>query len=98
MQWWTDDLGPTVPPHMSQVGHGRTLTIFDPPAWMGPGGCTRPSGPMSLSTGPHRLTSTMEPATGFHDARDSVREAAVRGQGTRTDRAYRRGLRGRGQR
>ena len=38
------------------------------------------------------------PATGYHDARDSVREAAVRGQGTRTDRAYRRGLRGRGQR
>ena len=41
---------------------------------------------------------TTRPATGFHDARDSVREAAVRGQGTRTDRAYRRGLRGRGQR
>ena len=39
-----------------------------------------------------------KPATGYHDARDSVREAAVRGQGTRTDRAYRRGLRGRGQR
>ena len=39
-----------------------------------------------------------KPATGFHDARVSVREAAARGQGTRTDRAYRRGLRGRGQR
>ena len=38
------------------------------------------------------------PATGYHDARNSVREAAVRGQGTRTDRAYRRGLRGRGMR
>ena len=43
-------------------------------------------------------SGTTRPATGFHDARDSVREAAVRGQGTRTDRAYRRGLRGRGQR
>lgn len=40
----------------------------------------------------------VRPATGYHDARDSVREAAARGRGTRTDRAYRRGLRGRGQR
>ena len=42
--------------------------------------------------------AALTPATGFHDARDSVREAAARGHGTRTDRAYRRGLRGRGQR
>lgn len=37
-------------------------------------------------------------APGWHAARESVREAAVAGQGRRTDRAYRRGLRGRWQR
>ena len=37
-----------------------------------------------------------EPATGRHDARDSVRSAAVAGKlSHRTDRAARRGLRGR---
>ena len=77
-------------------GFGQSIT--DPPDDPGKSGCTSPGGPASLSTGPHRLTSTMEPATGYHDARDSVREAAARGRGTRTDRAYRRGLRGRGQR
>lgn len=40
-----------------------------------------------------------EPATGHHDARDSVRSAAVAGKlSHRTDRAARRGLRGRGRR
>lgn len=75
-----DDMGPTVPPHMEEARHGRVLTIVDPPEWMGP----------------HRLTSTMEPATGRHVAR--IVEMAAAGTSKRTDRAARRGLRGRGQR
>ena len=41
----------------------------------------------------------LTPATGRHDARASVRSAAIAGQlSHRTDRAARRGLRGRGER
>ena len=44
----------------------------------------------------HADALALAPATGRHDARDSVRSAAVAGKlSHRTDRAARRGLRGR---
>ena len=46
-----------------------------------------------------RHAMAYKPATGRHDARASVRSAAVAGRlAHRTDRAARRGLRGRGER